>query len=116
MFAARWANCRRTWPCIRWTRTTSPFWTPGWKPFLDAVERPRLRRELTVWKHWRKILPAPHAADSHEGLPDMHDFRRNRWVEDGIFSDVCPDDFSVRGLIVHDADRLRRPVWGERPP
>lgn len=87
------------------------FLDAGLEAFLDAVERPRLRRELTVWKHWRKILPAPHAADSHEGLPDMHDFRRNRWVENGIFSDVFPDDFSVRGLVVHDADRLRRPVW-----
>lgn len=87
------------------------FLDAGLESFLDAVERPRLRRELTVWKHWRKLLPAPHAADNHQGLPDMRDFRRNRWVENGIFSDVCPDDFRTCGLVTHDGDRLRRPLW-----
>lgn len=87
------------------------FLDSGLEGFLEAVERPRLRRELTIWKHWRKLLPAPHAADNHQGLPDMRDFRRNRWVTDGIFGDVCPDDFRVNALLAHAADRLRRPLW-----
>ena len=47
----------------------------------------------------------------HEEIPSLAQFRATEWVKDGIFSDVCPDDFAVNGLVARGDCRLRVPVW-----
>ncbi|MGE9986469.1 FAD-dependent oxidoreductase [Desulfovibrio sp. SGI.169] len=83
----------------------------GLDEFLQAVDRPRLRRELSVWKHWKKITPLPFEEREHEDMPDLARFRATEWVKGGIFSDVCPDDFVVNGLVARGECRLRAPLW-----
>lgn len=83
----------------------------GLDDFLAAIDRPGLRRELSVWKHWKKIEPLPFEEREHEEILSLAQFRATEWVKDGIFSDVCPDDFAVNGLVARGECRLRVPVW-----
>ena len=83
----------------------------GLDDFLAAIDRPGLREELSVWKHWKKIEPLPFEEREHEEIPSLAQFRATEWVKDGIFSDVCPDDFAVNGLVARGDCRLRVPVW-----
>ena len=83
----------------------------GLDDFLQAVDRPGLREELSVWKHWKKITPLPFEEREHEEVPSLARFRATEWVKDGIFSDVCPDDFVVNGLVARGDYRLRVPLW-----
>lgn len=83
----------------------------GLDDFLQAVDRPGLREELSVWKHWKKITPLPFEEREHEEVPSLARFRGTEWVKDGIFSDVCPDDFVVNGLVARGDYRLRVPLW-----
>lgn len=83
----------------------------GLDDFLMAIDRPKLRRELSVWKHWKKIEPLPFEEREHEEIPSLTQFRTAEWVRNGIFSDVFADDFAVNGLVARGDYRLRVPVW-----
>ncbi|MDY0203643.1 MAG: glutamate synthase [Desulfovibrio desulfuricans] len=83
----------------------------GLEAFLAAIDRPRLRKELSVWKHWQKIIPLPQEQQACQSTFCMAQFRAGEWIENGIFSDVAPDDFTVNGLVAVGDYRLRVPVW-----
>lgn len=87
------------------------FLEAGLPAFLEAIDRPKLRRELSIWKHWKKIIPLPFEEREHGEVPDLAEFRAKEWVKGGIFSDVAPDDFQVNGLVARGDDRLRVPHW-----
>lgn len=79
--------------------------------FLAAIEEPRRRAELSVWKQWRKILPLTFAERSKEQRPSITEFRQKEWVKGGIFSDVFHDAGEHIGLVNHGDYRLRVPQW-----
>ncbi len=83
----------------------------GLDDFLTAIDKPRLRKELSVWKHWKKITPLPFEERDHEEMPSIGQFRAKEWVTDGIFSDVAPDDFAINGLVARGDYRQRVPLW-----
>lgn len=83
----------------------------GLDGFLAAIDKPKLRRELSVWKHWKKITPLTFEERGHEEAPGLDRFRVEEWITDGVFSDVAPDDFAVNGLLARGDYRLRVPTW-----
>lgn len=83
----------------------------GLDDFLTAIDRPGLREELSVWQDWKKIEPLTFEQREHEEIPSLARFRATDWIRDGIFSDVCPDDFAVNGLVARGDCRLRVPMW-----
>lgn len=85
------------------------FLESGLEKFLGALGREGLYKELSIWRHWRKLVPA---ADSHgRDLPSMRDFHAQKWIKDGIFGDLLPDDGSTSPLCGAGEQRLREPVW-----
>ena len=79
--------------------------------YLRRIKRSELLAELSDWTKWRKLVPL-----SYDERPKKHDvnikeFRLNRWVEGGIFGDVCVDDLSVNGIVTTGINRLRVPSW-----
>ncbi|MEG6503488.1 MULTISPECIES: 4Fe-4S dicluster domain-containing protein [unclassified Desulfovibrio] len=86
----------------------------GLESFLAAIDKPQLHKELSVWKHWKKIVPVPQEQDEHKGVQQMAQFRAEEWIKNGIFSDVAPDDFAVNGLVAVGDYRLRVPAWENR--
>lgn len=87
---------------------------PGLADFLAAVGRPELHAALSHWGQWRKITPRPFAEGGRTVGLDMAAFRRQAWVQGGIFGDVLEDDGRVVGLAALGEDRLRMPVWAGR--
>ena len=83
----------------------------GMDDFLNAVGRPELRAELSVWKQWRKLRPASPGGRERIPVSHMAEFRTEHWVRGGIFSDVFKDDFTVNPLVVRGACRQRVPSW-----
>lgn len=79
--------------------------------FLNAIGRCELRELLTDWSAWKKLTPRCFEERSEKNQPDMEAYRLREWIEDGIFSDVCTDDFAVNGLVVRGLYRQRVPAW-----
>lgn len=79
--------------------------------FLGAVGRPELRRELTAWQEWQKVVPLSYEERPKKANTNMLAFRTGQWVPGSIFGDVCEDDFAVIGAITTGKYRRRVPVW-----
>lgn len=86
----------------------------GLDGFLEAVQRPRRRAELSVWKQWRKIVPVPFGERSGTKRPSLAQWRRENWLAGGIFADVFPDRGEHVGLVARGVYRLRVPEWRSR--
>lgn len=81
----------------------------GLDKFLDSIARPGLKRELSFWKHWRKLVPDLHAKEKTR--MEMVEFHREKWIKGGIFGDILPDDLAVLPLVGTAANRMSMPVW-----
>lgn len=81
----------------------------GLDPFLEAINKAKYRRELSLWKHWRKLVPGTGSPGA--GLMPMASFRATSWILGGIFGDILEDDFQVSPLVATAALRLHLPVW-----
>lgn len=81
----------------------------GLDDFLDAIGKSKLKRELSFWKHWRKLVPN----DKHKStsLPDIKEFHKTKWFPGGLFGDVLKDDQRVAHLVNSGDNRLRQPIW-----
>lgn len=79
--------------------------------FLTSIGRPELKTELTKWSEWQKVVPLTYDERPKKANTDTFSFRKSKWVEGGIFSDVCNDDFAVNSLVNADLYRLRVPTW-----
>ncbi|MBO4334465.1 MAG: 4Fe-4S dicluster domain-containing protein [Desulfovibrio sp.] len=80
----------------------------GLERFLGKIGQMALLPDLTDWRNWQKILPAVHRPKATLSLAD---YRRTRWIQEGLFSDVLPDTFQSVGLAAKGQFRLRIPVW-----
>ncbi|MDD5456078.1 MAG: FAD-dependent oxidoreductase [Candidatus Margulisbacteria bacterium] len=87
------------------------FLSKGLKPFLKAIGKEKLEKELSNWKDWQKIVPKNYKERHYYEIISPQQFRLNDWVKDGIFSDVYPDEGKVLGLVNTGDNRLRYPQW-----
>ena len=84
----------------------------GLETFLSAVGRPELYAVLSDWNEWRKIYPLTLGGHSLGTDPmPMKAFRAKEWIQGGIFSDVCRDDFVVNATVARGLYRQRVPSW-----
>lgn len=88
---------------IAWLRAGMP-------RFLEAIDRHRLERELSIWKHWRKIVPARQEAGMPKSM-GIAAFHSSEWFRGGLFGDVRADDMGVAALVEPGPGRLRVPEW-----
>ncbi|MEN6414035.1 MAG: FAD-dependent oxidoreductase [Veillonellales bacterium] len=79
--------------------------------FLESIEQPELRQELTQWSEWHKVVPLTYEERPKKANTDILSFRTEKWVPGGIFSDVVKDDLGVIGLVASGKYRQRVPVW-----
>ena len=86
------------------------FLTTGMADFLSATDHIDLLPQLTVWQEWRKLTPHKAGEGVTQPMP-MGEFRKNKWVKGGIFSDVVSDDLLVHNLVERGEYRLRVPSW-----
>lgn len=84
------------------------FLREGLRDFLGAINKPHLQRDLEIWKHWHKIIPAAQAAPVKR--MDMNQFRLERWFEKGLFCGN-PDHDAFTPLVPKGAFRLHEPKW-----
>lgn len=85
------------------------FLDAGLDQFLQAIAKPGLKKELSLWKHWRKLLPRPGANEARR--MSMRQFHADCWIPGGLFGDVLEDDACVEPLVPTGDYRLREPVW-----
>ena len=79
--------------------------------FLTAIDRPGIRAELSNWADWHKVVPLTYDERPKAVNTNVQPFRKSDWIADGIFSDVCRDNFKVIGLVTTNEYRQRVPAW-----
>lgn len=91
--------------------TDKDFLTKGLKTFLKEIEKPEIYDELVDFNQWRKILAKPY--DKKKFVPELSisEFRKQKWVKGGIFSEFFGSDNEVIDLINTGENRLRTPSW-----
>lgn len=99
--------------CLELDEEDIKFIDGGLDEFLNRIERPELRGELTNWSEWKKLRPLTYEEKISAGNVRMSlkDFRLREWVKGGIFSDVAKDDFEVHNTVNRGLYRLRVPSW-----
>ncbi len=87
------------------------FLVKGLKNFLKEIEKPEIYDELTDFSKWQKILAKPY--DKKKFVPELtiSEFRKQKWVKGGIFSEFFGSDNEVIDLINTGENRLRIPSW-----
>lgn len=85
------------------------FLDKGLDRFLGSLGRPGLKKDLSIWKHWRKLVPCIDP-QKHQNL-DLHKFREENWISEGLFSDILKDDYHVASLVDTGFYRLQIPLW-----
>ena len=85
------------------------FLESGLESFLRALGRENLRKELSIWRHWRKLVPAQGRYE--RDLPPMSEFHAKNWLAGGLFGELLRDDGAVAPLCAGGAQRLRAPFW-----
>ena len=79
--------------------------------FLRSVGRPDLREELSKWTEWQKAVPLTYDERPKKSNTNIFAFRNGKWIDGGLFGDVCNDDFAVIGMVTAGKYRRRVPVW-----
>jgi Pyruvate/2-oxoacid:ferredoxin oxidoreductase delta subunit len=85
------------------------FLSNGMTDFLKNIKKDALYTELTNWNEWKKIIPL--SADKKEKKISVAQFRKEHWVEGGIFGDFIKDDLLVYNLPAVGDGRVRIPEW-----
>lgn len=80
----------------------------GLDEFLESIGKPKFKRELSLWKHWHKLVRAP---ERPKQSLSMKEFREKSWFSAGLFGDVAPDDLQVIPLLPRGEYRLAAPLW-----
>lgn len=79
--------------------------------FLNEIERPELYEELTNFQDWKKILAKPYDKKVKQVPYTIKEFREQKWVKGGIFSEFFGDYTDVIDVINTGENRLRQPAW-----
>lgn len=84
------------------------FLEKGLDDYLAAIGKPQLKQELSIWKHWHKLVPNDGSKQTTQ--PNMAEFKKAKWFESGLFADLLPET-GFTSLVPHGAFRLRAPFW-----
>lgn len=79
--------------------------------FLNEIERSELYEELTNFQDWKKILAKPYDKKVKQVPYTIKEFREQKWVKGGIFSEFFGDYTDVIDVINTGENRLRQPAW-----
>ena len=79
--------------------------------FLGSLQREELKAKLSDWSQWNKVVPLTYEERVKGAGADLASFRRESWVDGGIFSDVLHDEFNVIALVNSGVYRQRIPLW-----
>ncbi len=85
------------------------FLEKGLFEFLENINKDSLYIDLLTWEEWRKIVPLPQGHQNSK--MSLKYFRKNIWVEGGIFSDFIDDDMVVYPIPATGNGRIRIPKW-----
>ena len=81
----------------------------GLKDFLNKINHNDLYDKLINFEEWKKIIPLP--SNVKEKRITASEFRKNNWIEGGIFGDFIHDDFKVFPMPAVGEGRVRIPKW-----
>lgn len=84
------------------------FLSSGMSEFLKEIKKDALYNELSLWDDWKKIVPVKNKTSNRMSVAE---FRKNHWIENGIFGDFIKDDLVVYNLPATGDGRVRIPVW-----
>ncbi len=79
--------------------------------FLNEIEKSEIYEELTNFQEWKKILAKPYDKKIKTVPYTIKEFREQKWVKGGIFSEFFGDYTDVIGVINTGENRLRTPSW-----
>lgn len=102
------ANCVKVSPL---ESSDKEFLSAGLKKFLTEIEDEKIYENLIDFSQWKKIIPNKNS--NHNKFPSIKEFRKNKWIEGGIFGDFIEDDFKVYDLATTGDGRLSIPVWNQ---
>lgn len=85
------------------------FLQSGMQEFLSEIDKEVLLTELTNFSEWKKIIPLP--SSLKEKKISVSEFRKTKWIENGIFGDFVHDDFIVFPMPATGAGRVHIPQW-----
>ncbi len=97
--------------CLDLDEDDISFLDGGMGEFLEKIEKPELRKELSDWTQWKKLRPLTFEEKQPKAAPNIREFRQREWVKGGIFSDVAKDDFEVHTTVTTGLYRLKVPTW-----
>lgn len=81
----------------------------GMDKFLEAIAQSKLKRELSLWKHWHKLTPSgKKGSDRNINIASFH---AEKWIDGGIFGNIIADDQKVFPLTATGTQRMAIPVW-----
>ncbi|MBZ4643864.1 MAG: glutamate synthase GltB3 subunit [Deferribacteraceae bacterium] len=79
--------------------------------FLEKIERPGALGKISKRKDWKKIVAKTYEERAHKSFMAINEFRKNKWVEGGIFGDLLYDNYEVAEFVERKDLRLRYPEW-----
>lgn len=87
------------------------FLKSGLMRFLGEIDKQNLYEELTEFSQWKKILAKPYDKKVKQVPYSIKEFREQKWVKDGIFSEFFGSYREVIDVINTGDNRLRTPSW-----
>ena len=106
-------NCEDVADCVEISILTSEdeaFLSEGIKNFLSKIDKEKIYSQLTDFSNWKKIVPKKLGEKINESY-SIKKFRKEKWIEGGIFGDFIDDDLEVYNLSATGNGRLNIPVW-----
>ena len=100
------ADCVQT---VELDENDKSFLKNGLNEFLNKIDRTDLYELLSDFSQWKKIITLPIGAKANK--ISVADFRKNNWVEGGIFGDFVHDDFKVFPIPSPAEGRFHIPSW-----
>ena len=79
--------------------------------FLNEIDKSEIYEELTEFSQWKKILAKPYDKKVKKVPYTIKEFREQKWVKGGIFSEFFGEEFEVTDVINTGDNRLRVPNW-----
>jgi len=87
------------------------FLSNGLKEFLGKIEKPDVFKTLSDFSQWHKIVAKTYEERIQKSFMPLKDFRKEVWVEGGIFGDLIEEDWYVSEFVEKNKFRLRIPEW-----
>lgn len=87
------------------------FLLKGLPVFLDKIERKDALKTLSDMAQWKKIIAKTPEEKKLRTYMPIQDFRKEKWVEGGIFGDLIQEDYYVANYVETGDLRLKYPEW-----